>query len=89
MFPDWHGGPLGAVHKLNADEQGLARQLVGAWTNFMYTGNPNHAKVRPWPAYTASSPVYLSQNVPDSSAMPAADYLAAHQCAFWDTVLIY
>ena len=89
LFPGWHGGPLGAVHKLTAQEQALSRQLVGYWTSFMYTGNPNHAGVRPWPIYTAGSAVYLSQNVPESSPMPAADFLAAHNCAFWDTVLIY
>jgi hypothetical protein len=44
--------------------------------------------VRPWPVYTAGSAVYLSQNVPDSSPMPAVDFLAAHNCAFWDTILI-
>jgi len=45
--------------------------------------------VRPWPVYTAGSAVYLSQNVPNSSPMPAVDFLAAHNCAFWDTILIY
>jgi para-nitrobenzyl esterase len=89
LFPDWHGGPLGAVHKLTTQEQTLSRQLVAYWTSFMYAGNPNHASVRPWPIYTADSAIYLSQNVPDSSPMPAADFQAEHNCAFWDTVLIY
>jgi para-nitrobenzyl esterase len=89
LFPDWHGGPLGASHKLTAPEQTLSRLLVIAWTNFMYTGNPNRTGDKPWPRYTASSAVYLSQNVPVPSQMPAAAFLAAHNCAFWDTVLIY
>jgi para-nitrobenzyl esterase len=89
LFPDWHGGPLGISHKLSTQEQSLARQLVGAWTNFMYTGNPNQTGDKPWPRYTAETASYLSQNVPASSVMPAADFLAAHKCAFWDTVLIY
>jgi para-nitrobenzyl esterase len=89
LFPAWHGGPLGAVHKLTSQEQALSRQLVAYWTSFMYSGNPNHASVRPWPVYTAGSAVYLTENVPDSSPMPAPDFLAAHNCAFWDTVLIY
>jgi para-nitrobenzyl esterase len=80
---------LGAAHKLTAQEQALSKQLVGYWTNFMYTGNPNHTGGRPWPIYTGGSAIYLSQNVPNSSPMPAADFLTAHNCAFWDTVLIY
>jgi para-nitrobenzyl esterase len=89
LFPDWHGGPLGAVHKLNADEQGLARQLVGAWTNFMYTGNPNGTGDRPWPRYLLGAPSYLAQNVSGLNPLAGSDFAALHKCAFWDTVLIY
>jgi para-nitrobenzyl esterase len=49
LFPDWHGGPLGIQHTLNAQEHALSRELVAAWTNFMYTGNPNLKGERPWP----------------------------------------
>jgi len=89
LFPGWHGGPLGAAHKLTAPEETLSKQLVAAWTNFMYTGNPNQTGDKPWPRYTAETATYLSQNVPASSTMPAAAFLTAHNCAFWDTVLIY
>jgi para-nitrobenzyl esterase len=89
LFPGWHGGPLGATHNLTVPEQALSRQLVTAWTNFMYSGNPNLTGDKPWPRYSAGSPIMLSQNVPVSAPMPAADFLAAHNCAFWDTVLVY
>jgi hypothetical protein len=55
----------------------------------MYSGNPNLTGGKPWPRYSAGSPIMLSQNVPVSAPMPAADFLAAHNCAFWDTVLVY
>jgi para-nitrobenzyl esterase len=89
LFPGWHGGPLGTAHKLTPQEQALSKQLVAFWTSFMYTGNPGQAADRPWPPYTAGSPIYLVQNVPTSSVMPAAEFLTGHNCAFWDTVLIY
>jgi para-nitrobenzyl esterase len=89
LFPNWHGGPLGIAHNLAAPERTLASQLVAAWTNFMYTGNPNLTGDKPWPRYTSASAVMLSQNVPASSPMRMADFLTAHNCAFWDTVLIY
>jgi para-nitrobenzyl esterase len=31
----------------------LSSQMSGAWVNFARTGNPNHAGLPPWPAYTA------------------------------------
>ena len=89
LFPDWHGGPLGILHKLSAQEHLLSGQLVAAWTNFMYAGNPNLKGDRPWPRYTPDAQIYLSQNVPKSSTITAAQFTAAHKCAFWDTVLIY
>jgi para-nitrobenzyl esterase len=89
LFTDWHGGPLGIQHKLTAQERVLSEQLVAAWTNFMYTGNPNLTGDRPWPRYSANSEVYFSQNVPKSSAITEAQFTAAHNCAFWDTVLVY
>ena len=57
LFTDWHGGPLGLLHGLSPQEQALARQLVTAWTNFMYTGNPNLKGNSPWPRYTKGSEV--------------------------------
>jgi para-nitrobenzyl esterase len=89
LFPDWHGGPLGIPHKLNAQEHTLSTQLVAAWTNFMHTGNPNLKGDQPWPRYTANSEVFFSQNVPKSSTITGAQFAAAHNCAFWDTVLVY
>jgi para-nitrobenzyl esterase len=89
LFPDWHGGPLGIQHKLTAQERVLSEQLVAAWTNFMYTGNPNLTGDRPWPRYTPNSEAYFSQNVPKSSTITPAQFTAAHNCAFWDTILIY
>jgi para-nitrobenzyl esterase len=89
LFTDWHGGPLGLRHQLSPQEHALSQQLVAAWTNFMYTGNPNLKGDTPWPRYTAGSKVYLSQNVPHLSAITEAQFRAAHKCDFWDTVLIY
>jgi para-nitrobenzyl esterase len=89
LFSDWHGGPLGILHKLTPQEHALSAQLVAAWTNFMYAGNPNSPSDQSWPRYTANSEAYLSQNVPKSSTITAAQFAAAHNCAFWDTVLVY
>jgi para-nitrobenzyl esterase len=89
LFTNWHGGTLGIQHQLTSRERTLSAQLVTAWTNFMYSGNPNLKGDEPWPRYTAETRAYLSQNVPKLSTITEAQFRAAHKCDFWDTVLIY
>jgi para-nitrobenzyl esterase len=74
---------------LAAPEQVLAKRLVTAWTNFMYSGNPNLTGDKPWPRYTAETASYLSQNVRELSTITAETFRAEHKCAFWETVLVY
>src|SRR5262249_51824835 len=62
LFPLWHGGPDGIAHPLSLPEQKLSDELVTAWTNFMYAGNPNFAGNAPWPAYKTGSEIYLAEN---------------------------
>ena len=53
LFPLWHGGPAPpAYHSLNKKQTDLSDQLVAAWTNFAWTGNPNGLGNYPWPRYT-------------------------------------
>ena len=54
----------------------------------MYTSIPNLKGDAPWPRYTGEPKVYLSQNVPHLSTITAAQFRAAHKCAFWDAALI-
>ena len=54
LFPLWHGGPAppSMIHSLNKKQTDLSDQLVAAWTNFAWTGNPNGLGNYPWPRYT-------------------------------------
>jgi para-nitrobenzyl esterase len=91
LFPLWHGGPLGITHELNGKQQTLSNQLVSAWTNFAWTGNPNGLGNSPWPRFTnkADKPIWLSENIPVLSTMTDAQFSASHKCDFWDKTLIY
>ena len=51
LFPLYHGGPDGIPHALNNKQSDLSDQLVAAWTNFAWTGNPNGLGNSPWPRY--------------------------------------
>lgn len=88
LFPLWHGGILGVSHPLNAQETTLSDQLVAAWTKFAASGNPNGNGDSPWPRFTGQSPRLLSQNIP-LTTYTQTQFATQHQCAFWNTVLVY
>jgi para-nitrobenzyl esterase len=56
LWPLWHGGPSGIEHPLNVLQEILSDELVAAWTNFAWTGNPNGHGNFPWPVYAPSKP---------------------------------
>jgi para-nitrobenzyl esterase len=94
LFPGYHGGAFGVnldqttglPRELNTAELALSDQLVGAWTRFAKTGNPNGTGNAPWPAFTASAQNFFSQNIPTSSTYSAAAYSADHKCDYWNPI---
>ena len=44
----------------------LAKQVSGAWVSFARTGNPNHAGLPEWPAYTAEKRATMFLDAPCS-----------------------
>ncbi len=89
LFPLWHGGPDGIAHPLSLPEQTLSDELVTAWTNFMYRGNPNLSGNAPWPAYKTGSEVYLLENTPKLSTLTDAQFSNEHKCDFWEKNAVY
>lgn len=97
LFDKWHGGQLGVnldqttgqPRDLNQQETGLSDQLVAAWTNFAWSGNPNGNGNSPWPKYGAGNNAkYLVEDIPLSTTN-RSDYRTTYKCDFWDTVLLY
>jgi para-nitrobenzyl esterase len=90
LFPLWHGGPAppSIIHTLNKKQTDLSDQLVAAWTNFAWTGNPNGLGNYPWPRYTNSmtKPAWLIQDIPVLSTLTDTQYSALRNCDFWDSV---
>jgi para-nitrobenzyl esterase len=64
----------------------LSNQIIGYWTRFAATGNPNggRAAAAPhWPRYTQGN-AQIQDLVPDNTAPePAASFAAFHRCALW------
>lgn len=96
VFPKWHGGNLGVnldqssgqPRDLRGAELALSDQIVGAWTNFAATGNPNGPGLPAWPAFTTGAPVYLQQDIVNSK-LNEAQYRAANHCDFWDPQITF
>jgi para-nitrobenzyl esterase len=97
LFSNWHGGQLGVnldqasgqPRELNSNESKLSDQLVAAWTNFAWSGNPNGSGNSPWPKYAANANAkYLVEDIPLATSN-RSQYRAAYKCDFWDTVLYY
>ncbi|MFF3609927.1 carboxylesterase/lipase family protein [Streptomyces sp. NPDC002463] len=95
------GFPYGAAHgfempflftsfpterPLNDGQRALSDRMVGYWTNFARTGNPNTVDAPLWPALRASSPHAPSVQslAPGPGGIHPVDAYSAHQCSFWD-----
>ncbi|WP_244406166.1 carboxylesterase/lipase family protein [Methylocella silvestris] len=93
LFPLYHGSPLGIVHELNRKQEKLSDEMVAAWTNFAWTGNPNGVGNSPWPRYknrpsaaSERAPAILSENIPALSTFTDHEFSQTHNCDFWDSV---
>ncbi|HLH10515.1 MAG TPA: carboxylesterase family protein [Methylovirgula sp.] len=92
LFPGWHGGPQGIPHSLNAGQEKLSDELVAAWTNFAWTGNPNGQGNAPWPLYTPNKPnvpSIFAETRPNLTTMSDAQFNAKHHCNFWASISTY
>jgi para-nitrobenzyl esterase len=89
----WHSFelvPLFDVTEIEAlgatnPSKGYIQEMLGYWTQFAATGNPNapgDAGAPTWPAYSLTAEPYLQ--LEDPTPMASTD-LATTQCQFWDT----
>jgi para-nitrobenzyl esterase len=77
---------LDTIPTFKPDQAALSAQMMGYWTRFAATGNPNGAGAPHWPAFGGTSP-QLQELIPKATAPESEDVFAAfHQCAFWATV---
>jgi para-nitrobenzyl esterase len=65
----------------SAAEDQLSDDVIGYWTRFAATGDPNDATAVSWPGYDAATDPYLKLD----ETMAAASALHPVHCDFWDT----
>ncbi|MGH8809711.1 MAG: carboxylesterase family protein, partial [Noviherbaspirillum sp.] len=64
-----------------AAQQNLSAQMVGLWTQFARTGNPNASGSLLWPQYTVTNDSALSLD--PAGLHVTTQFAANHHCAFW------
>jgi para-nitrobenzyl esterase len=91
VFTGYHGGPNGARFTLNPAQSQLSDRMVDAWANFARTGNPNGQGNAPWPRWQkgADTRTYLLQSDGWKTVQTNAQFASAHNCAFWNSILLY
>jgi para-nitrobenzyl esterase len=91
VFTGYHGGPQGVRFTLNPTQSRLSDRMVDVWANFAHTGNPNGKGDAPWPRWEkgADAPAYLLQNAGWKTVQTNAEFAAAHNCGFWNKILLY
>jgi para-nitrobenzyl esterase len=85
IFPSANTSGLGfnlSQTPLNANQQQLSDKMVGYWTEFAESGNPNGSGSPHWPRFHRERQVMLSLVPPTPTT--ETNFATAHQCAFWD-----
>jgi len=68
------------------DQAALSAQMMGYWTRFAATGNPNGGGAPNWPRFGGAKP-QIQELIPKVTAPTSeAVFATAHQCAFWATI---
>ncbi|MHB8575498.1 MAG: carboxylesterase/lipase family protein [Dehalococcoidia bacterium] len=75
-------GGLGLGGAVPAASRALSDQMIGYWTQFAATGNPNRSGLPDWPRFRGSTETL--RLVP--GAVQPEDIAALHHCTFWQTL---
>jgi para-nitrobenzyl esterase len=77
--PEWVTLPL-----LNGGQQALSDTMIGYWTQFAKTGDPNPSPDAPtWPQYEATTYERASLVPVTPGVESESDFATDHHCAFW------
>ncbi len=66
----------------SAEDRRLSDEMIGYWTRFAATGNPNGSGAVPWPRYTEQTDEHLILNLP----VTVGRHLRKEQCDLLDSL---
>ncbi|WP_216216799.1 carboxylesterase/lipase family protein [Amycolatopsis aidingensis] len=74
-------GGLAEPGALTPEQRTLSERMLGYWTRFARTGNPNGHGAPGWPGFRAGA--YVQSLAPGRGGIRRVDLGREHQCAFW------
>jgi para-nitrobenzyl esterase len=75
------------IAPLTPTQMALARIMLGFWSNFAASGDPNSAPFPEWPRYDAQAPARIGFLAGGRTEKISADaYSQDHHCALWDAL---
>jgi para-nitrobenzyl esterase len=85
LWPSFDNGvPIAPT--FNAAERQLASEMVRYWGSFVRTAYPHAPGQARWPGYNHTSEVLSLRAGGQSTVISDAQYVAEHQCDFWDSL---
>ena len=85
--------PFHDLAPLTASQQQLSRVMVGYWSHFIASGNPNAPGLPSWPRFGrptrrgGASGTNLIQELKPRAVRPSGSFVADHHCGFWQQQL--
>jgi carboxylesterase type B len=85
LWPSFDNG-IPIAPTFDAAERQLASEMVRYWGSFVRTGYPHATGQTRWPLYKPFGQVLSLRAGGKTTAISDAEYVAEHQCGFWDTL---
>ena len=85
--------PFHDLTPLTASQRQLSRAMVGYWSHFIASGNPNAPGLPSWPRFgrptrhVTASGSKLIQELKPGAVRPSGSFVSDHQCGFWQQQL--
>lgn len=73
----------GLAPELTEDQRRLSDRMIGYWSAFAATGDPNSAPGPRWPGFGSADRGNVLSLAPGADGIRPVDLAAAHQCRFW------
>ena len=85
--------PFHDLAPLTSSQRRLSRVMVGYWSHFIASGNPNASGLPSWPRFGrrtrrgGTSRTHLIQELKPGAVKPSGAFVADHRCGFWQQQL--
>ncbi len=85
--------PFHNLAPLTASQQQLSKVMVGYWSHFIASGNPNAPGLPAWPRFgrptrrVSASETNLIQELKPGAVRPSGSFVGDHRCGFWQQQL--